>query len=104
MASSVSDRTPLLGSNQVDEFTDIRDPREKVKSLYAKDASLAYQRDSQSQNNGLDGTVPVSASNSVCDLSRYSDSIVSIFVVAFDTKSGEYGPHCTLLSVKTELR
>ncbi|XP_022110529.1 protein LCHN-like [Acanthaster planci] len=84
MASPTSDRAPLLVNYQED-FTDIRDPRETVKSLYTKEASLGCPRNSQSV--GID-SVTVSACNSVCDLSRYSDSIVAIFVVAFDTRSG----------------
>ncbi|XP_038067957.1 DENN domain-containing protein 11-like [Patiria miniata] len=81
MASHTSDKTPLLVNYQED-FSDIRDPRETVRNLYAKEASLGY-----SASNGID-SVTVSASNSVCDLSRYTDSIVAIFVVAFDTRSG----------------
>ena len=83
-----SDKAPLLVNYQ-DDITDIRDPRETVRNLYAKEASLGFLRDSQ-RSNGFDhDRISISASNSVCDLSRYHENIVAIFVVAFDTRSGE---------------
>ncbi|XP_071785240.1 DENN domain-containing protein 11-like [Asterias amurensis] len=82
-----SDKAPLLVNYQ-DDITDIRDPRETVRNLYAKEASLGFLRDCH-QSNGFDhDRISISASNSVCDLSRYHENIVAIFVVAFDTRSG----------------
>ena len=79
------ENAPLL-SNVGENPTDIPNPREKIRSLYASDRVLGRH----SPYNGIDvNTINITASNSIQNIAEV-DHIVAIFVVAFDTKAGAW--------------
>ncbi|XP_013392834.1 protein LCHN [Lingula anatina] len=79
------ERTPLL--NFDDESTDFQDPRQKIRSLYKRDNHLGVL---STQDEGL---IRISPTNSEQNLTEV-DHIVSVFVVAFDTKAGNVIEWC----------
>ena len=83
-------KQPLLETEENTSF--FSDPRQKIKKLYESDKVLG--RHSPYTGRG-DGTINISASTSIQNLqSETRDHIVAIFVVAFDTKHGEFGDSC----------
>ena len=79
------ENAPLL-SSEGEIPTDVPNPRDKIRSLYASDRVLG--RHSPYNGNDAD-TINITASNSIQNFAEV-DQIVSIFVVAFDTKAGEW--------------
>ena len=77
------ERAPLL-VNVSDDAIDLPTPRQKIKNLYASDK--VFGRHSPFTGDE-DEAINISTSNSFQNLSE-ADHIVSIFVVAFDTKAG----------------
>ena len=78
------ENAPLL-TNEGEIPTDVPNPRDKIRSLYASDRVLG-RHSPYNANDG--GTINISSSTSVQNFAEV-DQIVSIFVVAFDTKAGE---------------
>ena len=74
------EKAPLLVNEEPDPV-DYRGPRQKIRSLYQS------ERVSGGFASGDEGRINISASNSISNLAEI-DQIVSIFVVAFDTRSG----------------
>ncbi|XP_077983342.1 DENN domain-containing protein 11-like [Glandiceps talaboti] len=87
-----SDKAPLLVNIEEEPQNEYYDPHEKIKELYMRESGLAVPVGIVRQNDG-DDTINISASNSVCDLTE-DDHIVAIFVVAFDTRSGNVVEWC----------
>ncbi|KAI8480329.1 hypothetical protein Bbelb_419220 [Branchiostoma belcheri] len=91
MANDTSEKTPLLDNE--DDSSEYRRSREQVKSLYLK---------ASSQRPGIIGpedlycrnTINISASNSNFQDIKEADYIVAIFVVAFDTRTGNIIEWC----------
>ena len=87
------DKTPLLSPEDAEDDDDVvryrgSSPRQKVKSLYQSDRVLGRH----SPYTGLeDEVVNISASSSMHNFNlAEEDCVVSIFVVAFDTKAGKF--------------
>ncbi|XP_070574662.1 DENN domain-containing protein 11-like [Ptychodera flava] len=90
--ADINDKAPLLVNIEEEPPIEYNDPREKIKELYMQEAGLAVPVVGTGQND-QDDTINISASNSVCDLTE-QDQIVAIFVVAFDTRSGNIIEWC----------
>ena len=77
------ERAPLL-VNVSEDAIDLPTPRQKIKTLYASDKVFGRHSPFTGDENEA---INISQSNSFQNLSE-ADHIVSIFVVAFDTKAG----------------
>ena len=86
------EKAPLLVNAEDEEEDFVRNrrpsPRQKVKSLYQSERVLGRH----SPYTGLeDEVVNISASSSMHNFNlAEEESVVSVFVVAFDTKAGEF--------------
>ena len=80
------EKEPLLTVEEEDPY-DVTTPRETIRKLYESDNVLGRHSPFRE-----DGTINITASNSFQNLAGVTerDYIVSIFVVAFDTKAGEF--------------
>ncbi len=88
-------KQPLLEDEDTSMFTGPT-PRQKIKSLYESDRVLGKHSPYTGRE---DGTINISASTSVQNF-QDTDHIVSIFVVAFDTKHGELTYQLTAVNLR----